>query len=353
MNSKEKKIAALNPNEPGLEENNVFGLPFTTDESDIVLVPVPWEVTVSYGSGAADGPEAILEASKQIDLFHPEFPELWKRGIAMEEIPEELYRLSHKMREKASVVIKALEKGEDPKKSKKIIKNLEKVNAATTKVHDEVEKHTNNWLKKGKIVGLVGGDHSTPLGYLRAMGNHHNDFGVLILDAHMDLRKAYEGFTHSHASIFYNVLEEVKSVSKLIQVGIRDNCHEEEKYVEKQGKRVQIYRSAALKKAQYTGITWDTICNEIIENLPEKVYISVDIDGLDPKLCPNTGTPVPGGLEFEQATYLFSKLVQAKKKIIGFDLCEVAPDDDDSDWDGNVGARMLFHLCGVAAATNK
>ncbi|MGY6562661.1 MAG: agmatinase family protein [Luteibaculaceae bacterium] len=346
MTSKEKKIAALNPNEPGLADNNVFGLPFTLEESDIVLIPVPWEVTVSYGGGTANGPEAIYEASKQIDLYHPEFPNLWKKGIAMEEIPVELKTLSKKLRTKANHVIEALERGENPKKSKRIKSNLEKVNNATQKVHKEIELHCNKWLKKGKLVGLIGGDHSSPLGLIKAMENYHQDFGILVLDAHMDLRKAYEGFQHSHASIFYNVLQEVKAVSKLVQVGIRDNCQEEEDFVHANKNRIKIFRSAAIKKAQFTGITWDTICNEIIEQLPKKVYISVDIDGLDPKLCPNTGTPVPGGLEFEQATYLFSKLIESKKEIIGFDLCEVAPSAD-NDWDGNVGARMLFHLCGI------
>jgi len=350
--TKEEKIAALNPNEPGLAENNIFGLPFTTNESDIVILPIPWEVTVSYGAGTADGPDAVYEASKQLDLYHPEFPELWKRGIAMEEIPNELKRLSHKLRNKANAVIKALENGENPQKSRSIIKNLEKVNTASEKVHSEIEKQSSKWLKKGKIVGLLGGDHSSPLGNIKAISQLHENFGILVIDAHLDLRKAYEGFKYSHASIFYNVLEEVKNVSKLVQVGIRDNCQEEIDYATSQGKRISIFRSNELKKAQYTGITWDSICNEIIAQLPEKVYISVDIDGLDPKLCPNTGTPVPGGLEFEQVTYLFSKLVAAKKKIIGFDLCEVAPGDDGSDWDGNVGARMLWYLCGVASLSN-
>jgi agmatinase len=92
------------------------------------------------------------------------------------------------------------------------------------------------------------------------------------------------------------------------------------------------------------------VCKKVIDALPENVHISFDIDGLDPKLCPHTGTPVPGGFEFHEITYLLSELAKSKKKIISFDLNEVGPGKND--WDGNVGARMLFHLCGVLAKSN-
>ena len=95
--------------------------------------------------------------------------------------------------------------------------------------------------------------------------------------------------------------------------------------------------------ALFEGRTWDSICREMIQELPDKVYISFDIDGLDPKLCPNTGTPVPGGFSFQQAMYLIRKVVESGREIIGFDLCEVAPGDE-GDWDANVGARVLYRL---------
>jgi agmatinase len=113
---------------------------------------------------------------------------------------------------------------------------------------------------------------------------------------------------------------------------------------------VNVFTYADVRKSQYEGASWKAMCKKVIDALPEHVHISFDIDGLDPKLCPHTGTPVPGGFEFHEITYLLSELAKSKNKIISFDLNEVGPGKDD--WDGNVGARMLFHLCGVLAKSN-
>ncbi|MDX9751207.1 MAG: agmatinase family protein, partial [Flavobacteriales bacterium] len=222
------------------------------------------------------------------------------------------------------------------------------INAECAVMNDWVEQRTGHWLDQGKCVGLVGGDHSTPLGFFRAHAARHPEFGILHIDAHMDLRIAYEGFTFSHASIMYNALG-LEQVRTLLQVGIRDFCQQENDVFLAQKGRVRTVLSADIRRQQFTGATWREQCDAIIAGLPEKVHISFDIDGLDPKLCPHTGTPVPGGLEFEEATYLLSRLAASGRKIIGFDLVEVAPGRHD-DWDANVGARMLFHLCGVLAA---
>jgi agmatinase len=141
----------------------------------------------------------------------------------------------------------------------------------------------------------------------------------------------------------YNALQ-IPQISKIIQVGIRDYCEEENQVVRDAQGKVVVHTDAGIQRASFEGETWKQRCDSIIAALPEKVYVSFDIDGLDPTLCPNTGTPVPGGLSFQQATYLLSRLKDSKK-IIGFDLVEVAPGEDD--WNGNVGARLLFHLCGV------
>jgi agmatinase len=198
------------------------------------------------------------------------------------------------------------------------------------------------WLSAGKIVGLLGGDHSTPLGFMQALSKHYPSFGILQIDAHMDLRIAFEGFTYSHASIMYNSLK-INQVSKLVQVGIRDYCEEEIQVMRNEGNRVKTYFDDQLKFDAYQGKLWHNQVNEIIAQLPQHVYVSFDIDGLDPKLCPNTGTPVAGGLEYHQAIYLLNALAKSGKEIIGFDLNEVAPGEDE--WDANVGARLLFKLC--------
>ena len=336
----------FNPNSAAQSDAGIFGLPFTAEESQIIIVPVPWEVTVSYGGGTSQGPETVFDASMQVDLYHHDFPDLWKKGIYMDEIPEELLTLSASLRDEARRVIVALENGEDTANDPGLKICYKVVNAGCEKMIAWVKERVAYWSKQGKTVGLLGGDHSTPLGYLKYLGEQHSDFGVLVLDAHYDLRNAYEGFKYSHASIFYNVLEQVPQVSRLVQVGIRDYCLEEKEYAIRQGKRVQTYFDRDLKKNRYTGKTWDQQCKEIVDALPQKVYVSVDIDGFDPKLCPNTGTPVAGGLEYEEGMHLFNVLKASGKTIIGFDLNEVSPGA--SDWDGNVGARVLYHLCGLA-----
>lgn len=346
--TKAQKIKAFDPNGPALAEANIFGLPFSEDESDIVIVPVPWEATVSYGGGTAKGPSAIREASMQVDLYHQEFPDVWKKGIYMQEIPAALAKKSKAARKVAGKILEALSAGSVLPGNRELEKHLQEVNKASSAMIAEVKAATAGLLKKGKLVGLVGGDHSTPLGFMQTLAAQHDAFGILQIDAHMDLRKAYEGFTWSHASIMYNALQ-LKQVKKLVQVGIRDYCKEEAAFVAANPKRVEVFTSAALAARRFEGETWKKQCEAIIRALPAKVYISFDIDGLDPKLCPHTGTPVAGGFEFEEITYLLSLLAKSGKKIIGFDLNEVAPGKDD--WDGNVGARMLFHLCGVLAAS--
>jgi agmatinase len=347
--SKAEKIRNFDQNGPALESANVFGLPFTSEESSIVLIPVPWEATVSYGGGTSKGPEAIFEASSQVDLLHPEFKDLWKVGISMEKGSSDLAKKSKSLKKNVSKIIDALEKGKDISRDARMMAQLDAVNEGSAVMINEVYRQTSSWLKKGKLVGLVGGDHSTPLGFFKALADKYSNFGILQIDAHMDLRNSFEGFTYSHASIMYNALE-ITQISKLVQVGIRDFCAEENEYVKKSKSRVEVFSYADVSKNKFEGMSWKKQCDQIIAALPQHVHISFDIDGLDPKLCPNTGTPVPGGFEFHEITYLLSELAKSKKKIISFDLNEVSPGKDD--WDGNVGARMLFHLCGVLAKSN-
>ena len=347
--NKQQKIESFDPSQPGLADQSIYGLPFTADESDIIIVPVPWEVTVSYGAGASEGPQAILDASFQVDLHHQEFPELWKLGMYLDlgEHSKKWNNDSVKYKALAGPVIETLEGGDRIENLPELQQDLDNVNKACQTLKDEVRERVLYWIGRGKKVVLLGGDHSTPLGYYEALASKHESFGILHLDAHMDLRIAYEGFTYSHASIMYNALQ-LSQVKKIVQVGIRDFCKEEVDVA--RNSRVAVHTDSDLKAETFRGKTWDQQCAEIIAALPQKVVISFDIDGLHPWYCPNTGTPVPGGFSFEQATYLLSSLGESGKEIIGFDLVEVAPGDDD--WDGNVGARMLYHMCGVLAKNN-
>lgn len=345
-------LSSFDPNSVGLKTNNIFGLPFSLEESDLVLLPVPWEVTVSYRNGTARGPENIFGASLQIDLYDPDVKDAWKNGFYM--LPEDrnIRKKSNYLRQCAELIISCLSEGGDLETNVQLKEKLKEVNEGTTMLRDWVYEMTHRLLKEGKLVGLVGGDHSTPLGFIKALGAFHDTFGILQIDAHADLRIAYEGFTYSHASIMYNVLNEVPQVHKLVQVGIRDYCDEELNIINSNPQHIKTFFDKDIKERQYEGETWKSICTDIVNALPDKVYISFDIDGLDPKLCPDTGTPVPGGFEMEQIFYLFKLLHNSGKKIIGFDLNEVSCGEHSTDGiDAIIGARVLYKMCNFLTAS--
>ncbi|GAC1599609.1 MAG: agmatinase family protein [Hymenobacter sp.] len=343
-----KKIASFDPNAPGDAAAGLFGLPFTPEEAQVVVVPVPWEVTVSYRAGTADGPAAIHEASLQVDLFDPDLPEAWKLGIAMEEADATIAATSRKLRPLAAEYIAWLEAGEPEKDLGKLGGVPAQATAEGEKMVQWLKDKTGALLDAGKSVVVLGGDHSTPLGYLHALAERHEEFAILQFDAHCDLRPAYEGFRYSHASIMHNALE-LPQVKKLVQVGIRDYCQQEAEFIETSNGRVAVFGQRFLSDEKFAKKSWKKVCGKIIAQLPPKIYLSFDIDGLDPKLCPGTGTPVPGGLEYEEATYLLRSIVRAGITIIGCDLNEVAPGD--TEWNGIVGARLLYQLCNWMAVS--
>ncbi len=343
-------LSNFDPNSVGLKNNNIFGLPFSQDDAALVLLPVPWEVTVSYRPGTARGPEHIFESSLQIDLYDPDVPDGWKAGFYMMPVDKNIRKKSDYLRQCAELIISHLGDGGIVAENEQLATRLHEVNKGGLMVRDWVREMSLRQLKAGKKVGLVGGDHSTPLGFVHALAELHPDgFGVLQIDAHADLRKAYEGFTYSHASIMYNILEEVPTVTKLVQVGIRDWCDEEADYARKQGSRVVQFPNQDIKERFFNGETWKQVCDDIVAALPQKVYISFDIDGLDPKLCPNTGTPVPGGFEVEQIYYLFKRVSESGRQLIGFDLNEVSCGEHSEGIDAIVGARVLYKLCNYMA----
>lgn len=330
----EEMIKNFNPNENGLRNHGIFGLPFGVQESKMILIPIPWEATVSYREGTAQGPKAILDSSQQIDLYDPINPNGWKDGIAMADIPSDIFYKNKFTREKTIRYLNDFSEG-------KINEELQKeINTDCLELKNYVEEITERFLKQDKIVGIVGGEHSVPLGYLESLSKKYKDFGVLHIDAHLDLRKSYEGLDYSHASIFYNALK-IKNITKIVSVGVRDFCEEEYKLVQEDSKRLILFTDYEIKKSIFNGKTLKDKFIEIIKKLPDNIYLSFDIDALVPYLAPNTGTPVIGGFTIEEMTFLFEELISRGKKIIGFDLCEVGKEE----WDGNVGARILYKLC--------
>ncbi len=343
-------IQNFDPNSVGNINNNIFGLPFSEQESRLVIVPVPWEVTVSYNAGTARAPDHVFTASLQVDLYDPEVQDAWKQGIFMRMVDKKVLTKSDYLRKEAELYINYISQGEVVEDSKFMCKSMKEINQGSLFLNDWVYQQTKELLEQGKLVALLGGDHSTPLGFFRAIAERHDEFGILQIDAHCDLRKAYEGFNYSHASIMYNALEEIPQIKKIVQVGIRDYCDEELDYAKNSNDRVSIFFDRDIKAASYEGKNWSQVVEEIVEKLPQQVYISFDIDGLDPKLCPKTGTPVQGGFEAEQIFYLFKKLRASGRTIIGFDLNEVGVSRNE--WDENVASRILYRMCNLLIESN-
>jgi agmatinase len=309
----------------------------------VVLVPVPFEATTSYGGGTARGPEAILEASRQVDLFDVETGRPFEAGIHLLAAPDEIARLD---REARAAAVPVLEVGGVIAGRADLERAASDVDRACERVNAWVEDTVAGLLARGKRVGLLGGDHSTALGAIAAHARHHPGMGLLHVDAHADLRVAYDGFTYSHASILYNVAERLPEITRIVQVGLRDLSEEERDYAAASAGRIVQHHDAVLARARFEGESWAAQVRRILEPLPRDVYVSFDVDGLDPTLCPGTGTPVPGGLSFQEAAYLLGAIVRSGRRIVGFDLVEVAPSPGGGEWDGNVGARLLYKLIG-------
>ncbi len=331
----------FDPNAAASKESGIFGLPFSVDEAKLILLPITWEATTSYGGGTSKGPEAIFHASKQVDLFDAELGNFYEMGIAMIEPSQEVWQWNESAKNAAKRVIEEAELA------------IQAVNAHSKALNHYVYSETKRHLSQEKLVGIVGGDHSVPFGAINAFLEKHPEMGILHFDAHADMRSAFEGFEFSHASIMYNVITKT-SLNKLVQVGIRDFCEEEFQFIQKNNDRVVTFFDALLQEQKMNGKHWSQICDDIIQHLPPSVYVSFDIDGLDPRFCPHTGTPVPGGLDFNEALYLLKKVVKSGRKIIGFDLNEVSlgtahsstQNNPAAEWDANVGARLLYKLCG-------
>ena len=338
----------FDPNAAAPEDSGIFGLSSTPEDARVVLIPVPFEATTSYGGGTSGGPAAILAASRQVDLYDLETGKPYEAGIAMLEESPDVKAWDHQARTAASHVIARGGTHGDPK----LEAAAATVNDLVGRMNAYVRATADLFLGRGKIVGAVGGDHSISFGCIEAHAARYPGMGILHLDAHADLRRAYEGFEWSHASIMENVVRKVPGVAKLVQVGIRDFCEEEEERVRESKGRIVPFYDATLAEQRFEGESWAQQCRRMVAVLPQQVYVSFDIDGLDPALCPHTGTKVPGGLSFQMATHLVAQVVKSGRRIVGFDLTEVAPAQDGSEWDENVGARMLYKLVGWAVRSH-
>ena len=316
--------------------NEIFGQTTSYQDSKIVLLGVPWEVTVSYSGGTVHGPRWIQQASSQLDFFDPKFQSnVAEKGIHLKclNFPDQ-----DRLR---SLVSQSIEN--------QVSEHLKAVNEQCAHMVDEVQRNTQKILDDKKIFGLIGGDHSVSEGALLEMGNRYKgDFGLLHFDAHADMRESYQGLKHSHASVMYNVLNQLYPPKSFVQVGIRDLCEEEFQRISDH-KNIHCFFDHMIHQKLFNGKSWKSITQSILKKLPKKVYVSLDVDALSWSYAPHTGTPVPGGLNYNQLVFLLEQLKKEGKQIIGFDVVEVAkPPSTSSEWDGNVGARLVYKLCGLS-----
>src|SRR3954468_22960936 len=174
----------FDPNCAGNPNNNIYGLPFSEEDARLVILPIPWEVTVSFGSGTARSAEQIMRASLQVDLFDPDFPNGWKEGFHMKEPDRKVLLKSDYLRKEAELYIDYISKGDAVESNQFMCKTLKEVNEGSFFLNNWVYQQCKALLEKGKLVALLGGDHSTPLGFMKAISEKYPEFGILQIDAH-------------------------------------------------------------------------------------------------------------------------------------------------------------------------
>lgn len=338
------------------------------EEAQCVLLGAPWEVSVSYGSGTVHGPQWIQQAGSQLDFFNPQTKKnISKQGIyfwlaeSLKKKNDEIRPLALKLIQNQERVLQGCSLSskeaksfkQDPAESKQTHLDLQKVNQACEEMVQTVQEKTQKILDDQKLFGLIGGDHSVSEGALLEMGRRYKgNFGLLHLDAHADMRSAYQGFQHSHASVMYNVLHQEHSPCSIVQAGVRDLCEEEHQLISSHP-RVHCFFDYEIKKQLFEGKTWKALVHSILKKLPNDIYISLDADALSWAYAPNTGCPVPGGLNFNHVSYLLDQIALSKKTIIGFDVVEVSRPQSSffGEWDGNVGARLVYQLCELSLSS--
>ena len=325
-----------------------FGAEVTLEEAQVVLIPVPWEVTASYGQGSSQAPQAIQKASAQLDFFERAYGRAHNHLIYFQAPDSHLQQLNKETCQLSQKIISCWE--EDKKLNQKEKKWVQQVNEACKEMTSYVYKQAKSISSLGKYPVVVGGEHSVSEGILKWVGEKYlGNFGLLHIDAHFDMRKSYQGFQHSHASVMHNVLSQSYPPQKWVQVGIRDFSEEEYKMMQSH-KQIHTYFDTDLHQALFSGRSWASLCEEMISHLPSSIYISLDVDGLEWNYAPSTGTPVPGGLSFNQLLFLFKEIKKQNKKIIGFDVVETSVGSKGNplaEWNANVSARLIYQLCGL------
>ena len=266
------------------------------------ILPVPYDGTVSYRSGARDGPQAIIEASRYLELYEPDLdlePAQW--GIA---------------------TLPPLEPDVSGPEA-----NIARVEQVVGALADA-----------GKLPVMLGGEHSLTLGAVRALAQRHPGLSVLQLDAHADMRDSYQGSAYSHACVMRRV-REIVGDGTVIQAGVRSISSEEMQHIREAGVTgVNLYTPG-----QYND---PAAIDELLAGLGETVYVTVDLDALDPSIMPAVGTPEPGGLSWQETLSILRAVAQ-RSRVIGFDIMELAPNEGPVHA-AYTAARLTYKLIGYA-----
>lgn len=260
------------------------------EKSKIILIPVPYDGTSTWGKGADKGPDAFLEASENMELYDIETDsEVYKQGIHLTEPITE--------------------------------------NSSPEAMVNEVHAITKDFIKRNKFVTLFGGEHSISIGSIRAFNECFDNLTVLQIDAHADLRESYEGTKYNHACAVY----EASQTTNLVQVGIRSMDVIEKTVMDEE----KTFFAHEMVADEY----WS---DKVIEAMTENVFITLDLDAFDPSIMPSTGTPEPGGLLWYE-TLEFLKQVFEDKNVVGFDIVELCPNKNDKSSDF-LAAKLYYKM---------
>jgi agmatinase len=253
------------------------------ERARVVVLPVSYEHTTSFGKGTASGPESILKASGQVELYD-------------EELDAEIYTVTDWI-----ATLKPLDLGGN--------------DAVAV---ESIREHVLGLIGKGKTVVCIGGEHTISIGAARAYSERYPDLSVLQFDAHSDLREEYDGNRYSHACVMARMYEFNKNI---VQVGIRSQCREEADFIRQ--KKINTFYAGDLRSGQYGSdqYAWH---DAVIGSLRENVYLTVDCDFFDPGLMPAVGTPEPGGFGWHE-TVSFLRSLAGRRRIVGFDITELSP----------------------------
>ncbi len=281
--------------------------PFPVKEAEAVILPIPYEATVTYGGGAKEGPEAILAASRQVELWDEE--NNWDPSSAI----------------RLATALPVLPEASGPQA-----------------MLDKIRRLTQPWIQQGKFIAALGGEHTITTALVQAAQTRYPDFSVVALDAHADMRESYDGSKFSHACVMRRLYELGRPLTLM---GTRSYSKDEDQLIWV-APRFKMFKARELQTPE----GWQAAA-EHLKGIPGPVYLSIDLDVLDPAVMPGVGTPEPGGLSYYQVLALIETLAK-RGPIIGLDLVELAPIP------GNrvsefTAARLLYKALGYIYQSRK